>query len=76
MTGNNASESVRLVTGSSPGDDGEHGLSAEGRVQVLYNGTWRSICDDDWGLNDAQVVCRMLCFKYVNQCHTHTIQCQ
>ncbi|XP_071478053.1 scavenger receptor cysteine-rich domain-containing protein DMBT1-like [Diadema antillarum] len=31
-----------------------------GRVEILYNGEWGSICRDNWGYNEASVVCRML----------------
>ncbi|XP_066271748.1 uncharacterized protein [Branchiostoma lanceolatum] len=44
-------KSIRLVNGSS---------DSEGTVEVWHDGQWGSICDDSWGLNDAQVVCRQL----------------
>nr|XP_034333598.1 deleted in malignant brain tumors 1 protein-like isoform X2 [Crassostrea gigas] len=33
---------------------------SEGRVEVLIDNQWGTVCDDNWGQNEASVVCRSL----------------
>lgn len=31
-----------------------------GNVEILHFGKWGAVCDDEWGAEEAKVVCRQL----------------
>ncbi len=50
---------LRLVDGSS---------SLEGRLEVCVGGRWGTVCDDEFGVLDASVVCRQLGYHSESEC--------
>lgn len=50
----NALQDVRLAGGPS---------NSSGRVEVLFNKEWRTVCKYGWNLSESNVVCRQLGYQ-------------
>ena len=59
-----ADGNVRLMNGTS---------STEGRVEVCYNGTYETVCDDFWDELEARVVCNQLNFTSPGTSEKHIV---
>ena len=56
MPSGQLSGDVRLIDSSGSTD------TKIDRLEVYYNGQWGTVCQDNFGINDARVACRQLGF--------------
>lgn len=48
---------IRLVGGS---------IGGEGRIELCYNNEWGTVCDDDWDVIEARIVCKQFGFSGIS----------
>lgn len=51
---------IKIVLLMLPVRLGGSGLPLEGRLEVYYNGSWGTVCDDSFDIVDATVACRSI----------------
>ena len=56
--------SIRLKSGPEFGDN-------EGRVEIYHNYQWKTVCDDGWGWEESDVVCKSLGYPLGAQRYYH-----
>ncbi len=59
-------ESLRLVGGLT---------ETEGRVEICLGGQWGTVCDDEWGVTDARIVCEQLGYPSSGQYNQTFLNC-
>ena len=57
---------MRLMNSSGPSTS-----SGEGQVEVCYNNSYWTVCDDRWDSIDAGVVCRQLGYPFSSMTFLH-----
>ena len=72
---------IRLVSGDNSSNT-TNGQLNYGRVEIFINNTWGTICDQGWGIEDAEIACRQLgkqlsmlkckCYKVTLCTYSHT----
>ena len=58
---------IRLVINGSVISDNE------GTIEIFYNGSWGTVCDDYWGFSEAEVACHMLGFSDAVQAYSRYV---
>ena len=59
---------IRLVEGKTPN-------KADGRVEICFNDRWGTVCDDNFGVQEAAVVCRQQGFPAEGLHYTEFYDC-
>ena len=57
---------LRLANGRTP---------AEGRVEICFSGRWGTVCDDNFGNEEARVVCAQQGFQREGELALHVVEC-